>query len=90
MTLVDRDGGVADDAIYRTSSRATIVVVTVVAASIPIDELADGHHHLPFRSHVEIEAVPSSLGLQAVLNRRPFASRPRAAPRGGRIDPVSA
>ena len=57
MTLVDRDGGVADDAICRAGSRATIVVITVVAASVRIDELADGHHHLPFRSHFEIEAV---------------------------------
>ena len=32
----------------------------------------------------------SSLGLQAVLNRRPFASRPRSAPRCGRAGPVSA
>ncbi|MBZ9673095.1 hypothetical protein LB543_22185 [Mesorhizobium sp. ESP7-2] len=31
----------------------------------------------------------SSLGLHAVLNRRPAASRPRSAPRGGRIGPVS-
>jgi len=33
--------------------------------------------------------VPVLLGLRAVLNRRPVASRPRSAPRGGRIEPVS-
>jgi len=49
-----------------------------------------GHDRLSFGSHVEIE-VPcwSFLGLHAVLNRRPFASRPRTAPRGGRFEPVS-
>ena len=50
-----------------------------------------GHDRLSFDSHIEIE-VPSrsSFGLHAVLNRRPFASRPRSAPRGGRLEPVSA
>ncbi|ESZ13030.1 hypothetical protein X737_26500 [Mesorhizobium sp. L48C026A00] len=77
---------------HAANTRATIVLM-VVAAAIRQDrhgELADGHNRLSFGSHVEIE-VPcrSSHGLHAVLNRRPFASRPRSAPRGGRIEPVS-
>jgi hypothetical protein len=74
------------------SMRATIVAMVVAAAILQIEthELADGHDRLSFGSHVEIEApCRPSLGLPAVLNRRPVASRPRSAPRGGRIEPVS-
>lgn len=80
----------ADDASHGTCCRAT--TVATVMADQTVRSMSWQKVIITCRSVPMSRSRPcrSSFGLQAVLNRRPFASRSRSAPRSGRSKPVSA